>query len=90
MARQHLIMQLVLHAQNFGVAVTGPGLGTCIIYSEYEVPGCAKYNNGLYSGHYASCWAKSGAKTSKQFRPAQAHGHELAVMVQPGLAMGSH
>ncbi len=67
----------------FGVAVSGPGLGTCLT-SEYEVRGCSKCDNGLYSWHNASCRAKSGAGASSPDQRARAHGHELAAAAQPG------
>ena len=43
--------------------MSGPGIGTCL-GSEYEEPGCAKYNIGLYAKLSASCSAKNGAEAS--------------------------
>ena len=53
-------------------------------HSEYEVRGCTKCDNGLYSWHNASCRAKSGAEASSPDQRARAHGHELAAAAQPG------
>ena len=63
--------------------VSEPGLGTCFT-SKYEVRGCTKCDNGLYSWHNATCRAKSGAEASSPDQRARAYGHELAAAAQPG------
>jgi hypothetical protein len=58
-------------------AEAGPGSGTKLT-SAYEVRGCTKTANPLYTWRNASCRARSGAEASSPDKRAREHGHSLA------------